>query len=61
MTIAEMTGQEMAERMGSDATEAEGEKFREMLIDAGYEQSESDSIPESTWLRIMDESIIATA
>ena len=59
MTIAEMIPQEMAERMGSDATEAESEKFRELLIEAGYEQSESDDIPESTWLRIMDRAIIA--
>jgi len=57
MTIAEMIPQEMAERMGSDATEAEGQKFRELLIEAGYEQSESGDIPESTWLRIMDRAV----
>lgn len=57
MKISEMTAWEMAERMGDESTEREGEKMRELCLSAGH--AETEDIPENEWFRLMDATLYA--
>ena len=57
MTINQMSSADLAERMGSDATDEQASKFMDGLIDGGYGETESAEIPEDEWLRIMRETL----
>ena len=52
MNISEMTDWQMAEAMGSEATEQDGRKMHELLINANY--MSLDDIPEDQWLALID-------
>lgn len=57
MTVNQLSNADLAERMGSDATEEQASKFRAGLIDGGYGDTESADISENEWLRIMREAL----
>lgn len=52
MNIRTAAAYEIAEAMGREASNEDGEKMRAALLDAGY--TSTSDVPEAEWLRIMD-------
>ena len=47
---------ELAQRMGSDATEQEAEEMRLNLIAGGFEDLDTVEVPEADWNEMLQES-----
>lgn len=55
MKIMNMTRQDVLERMGSEATDIEGECMLELLL--ASEWDDTDSIPDNEWRTMLDQAI----
>lgn len=52
--------EDLMDRMGPDATEAEAVKMREILVD-GYPGRFAEDIPESRWFEALDQAFKSNA
>ena len=59
-TIRQMTGREIAQYMGQDATDAHGDEMRWLLIRGGYGDTTTADIPDAIWETVAREAIKET-
>lgn len=45
---------DLAERMGTEATEAEAEAMRDLLVQ-GFDGQDTADVPEADWLNMLDQ------